>query len=53
MELSRQEYWSGLPFPSAGDLLTQGSNLHVLHLLHGWFFTTSSTWEAPYIHYYV
>ena len=21
MEFSRQEYWSGLPFPSAGDLL--------------------------------
>ena len=20
MELSRQEYWSGLPFPSSGDL---------------------------------
>ena len=26
MEFSRQEYWSGLPFPSLGDLLTQGSN---------------------------
>ena len=23
---SRQEYWSGLPFPSPGDLPTQGSN---------------------------
>ena len=27
---SRQEYWSGLPFPSPGDLLTQGSNLGLL-----------------------
>ena len=26
MEFSRQEYWNGLPFPSPGDLLTQGSN---------------------------
>ena len=24
MELSRQEYWSGLPFPSPGDLLDSG-----------------------------
>ena len=24
MELSRQEYWSGLPFPSAGDLSDPG-----------------------------
>ena len=31
MGFSRQEYWSGLPFPSLGDLLTQG--------LAGRFFT--------------
>ena len=31
MEFSRQEYWNGLPFPSSGDLLTQGSNPHLLH----------------------
>ena len=24
MELSRTEYWSGLPFPSPGDLLDPG-----------------------------
>ena len=24
MEFSRQEYWSGLPFPSAGDLPNPG-----------------------------
>ena len=28
---SWQEYWSGLPFLSLGILLTQGSNLHLLH----------------------
>ena len=26
MGFSRQEYWSGLPFPSSGMLPTQGSN---------------------------
>ena len=31
MEFSRQEYWSGLPFPSQGIFLAQGSNLHLLH----------------------
>ena len=30
---SRREYWSGLPFPPPGDLLTQGLNLHLLCLL--------------------
>ena len=28
---SRQEYWSGLPFPSPGDLPHQGSNPGLLH----------------------
>ena len=27
MEISRQEYWSGLPFPTPGDLLHQGIQL--------------------------
>ena len=26
VRFSRQEYWSGLPYPPPGDLLTQGSN---------------------------
>ena len=30
MGFSRQDYWSGLPFPSPGDLPTQGSNLGLL-----------------------
>ena len=34
MGFPRQEYWSGLPFPSPGDLPTQGSNLSLLCLLH-------------------
>ena len=26
-----QKHWHGLPFPSPGDLPTQGSNQHLLH----------------------
>ena len=29
-EFSRQEYWSGLPFPPPGDLPNQGSNQSIL-----------------------
>ena len=39
MRFSRQEYWSGLPFPSPGDFLTQGSNVDLLHcrqILYCW-----------------
>ena len=32
LEFSRQEYWSGLPCPPQGIFLTQGLNLHLLHL---------------------
>ena len=31
MGFSRQEYWSGVPFSSPGDLPTQGLNLGLLH----------------------
>ena len=34
MEFSRSEYWSGLLFPTPGDILTQGSNPYLLCLLH-------------------
>ena len=34
MGFSRQEYWSGLPCPSAEDLPDPGMNLHLLHLMH-------------------
>ena len=34
MGLSRQEYWSRLPFPSPGDLPIQESNPRLLRLLH-------------------
>ena len=31
MEFSRPEYWSGLPFPSPGDLSNPGIELGLLH----------------------
>ena len=34
MEFSRQEYFSGLSFPSWGLFPTQGLDPHLLHLLH-------------------
>ena len=41
MEFSRQEYWSGLPFPSPGDLPTGSPALKADR-----FFTVWSTREA-------
>ena len=49
MGFSRQEYWSGLPCPSPGDLPDPGiepMSLMSPALADG-FFTTSATWEAP------
>ena len=53
IEFSRQEYWSGVPFPTPGDL----SNPRIKPVslespaLAGGFFTTSATWEAPLVAY--
>ena len=48
MGFSRQEYWSGLPFPSPGELLNPGIEPESLMspALAGKFFTTSNTWKA-------
>ena len=48
MGFSRQEYWSGLPFPSLGDLPNPGIKpVSLVSLaLAGGFFTTHVTWEA-------
>ena len=49
MEFSKQEYWSGLPFPPPGDLPDPGLEPASL-TLPAWarkFFTTSATWEDP------
>ena len=47
---SRQEYWSGLPFPPPGDLPDpeiESMSLITTVLADG-FFTTRATWEAPF-----
>ena len=48
MGFSRQEYWSGLPFPTAGDLPNPEVEPASLMspALAGRFFTTGATWEA-------
>ena len=48
MGFSRQEYWSGLPFPPPGDLPNPRIKPASLSspTLAGRFFTTSTTWES-------
>ena len=47
MEFSRQEYWSGVPFPPLVDLPNTGIEACLKPpALAGWLFTTSATWEA-------
>ena len=51
MGFSKQEQWSGLPGPSPGYLLNSGIKLASFTslALTGGFFTSSATWEAPYM----
>ena len=42
---TRQEYWSGLPYPPPGDLPDPGIE-PASHALAGRFFTTTATWGA-------
>ena len=51
MGFSRQEYWSGLLFPFAGDLPNPGTELvsPASPELAVWFFTTSASWGGLYI----
>ena len=49
MEFSRQGYWSGLPFPSPGDLPDPGIEPESLALAGG-FFTTSTTFKIQINH---
>ena len=48
MEISRQEYWNGLPFSPPGDLPHPGIEPASLAspALSGGFFTTGATWEC-------
>ena len=46
----RQEYWSGLPFPSPGDLSDDPGikpRSPAFPASAGGFFTTNATWEVP------
>ena len=45
MEFSKQEYWSGFPFPAPGDL-DPGIESFVTLALAGGFFNQHPTWEA-------
>ena len=48
MEFSRQDFWSGAPFPPPGDFPNPGIELASLTspALAGGFFTTVATWGA-------
>ena len=48
VRFSRQEYWSGLPFPSLGDLPPPSIEPASLTspALESEFFTSSTTWEV-------
>ena len=50
MGFSRQVYWSGLTFPSSGDLPNPGieSVSSASIALAGRFFMASTAWEAPF-----
>ena len=50
MGFSRQEYWSGLPCPPAGDLPNPGTEASSFTspTLANRFFTTNATWKAHY-----
>ena len=50
MGFSRQEYWSGFPLLSLGDLPDLNPSLWHLPALAGGFFTTSATWAHGSLH---
>ena len=51
MGFSRKEYWSGLPFPSLGDLPDPGIKpmSHTSPALADGFFTTEPPGKPPYV----
>ena len=55
MEFSRQEYWSGLPFSSPGDLPDPGMEFEspVAPALPGIFFTTEPPGKPIYVCVYI
>ena len=55
MRFSKQEDWSGLPYPQPGDLPHSGIEPATLKspALAAGFFTTSGTWEEFVLHLYI
>ena len=55
MGFFRQEYWSGFPCLPPGDLPNPGTEPMSLTspALAGKFFTTSTTWEGLFAHYFI
>ena len=55
MGFPRQEYWNRLPFLFPGDLPHPGIQPASLvsPALAGSFFTTSATWEAPFVSLFI
>ena len=55
MEFPRQKCWSGLPFPSPGDLSNPGIETasFVSPALAGRYFAISTIWHAPNLSMYV
>ena len=53
MELSRQEYWGGVPFTTLGDLLNPGIKppTFASPALAGGFFTTRPPGKSLYVSY--
>ena len=51
IEFSRQEYWSGVPFPTPGDLPDPRIEPTSLAspTLAGGYFTSSANWEALFL----
>ena len=51
MGFSRQEYWSGVPFPSPGDLPDPGIEPEALmsSALAGGFLTAGANWEVLFV----
>ena len=51
MGISKQQYWDELPCPPPGDPPDPGTEPTSLTIpaLTGGFFTTSASWEAPYV----
>ena len=50
MELSREEYWSGLPFPSPGDVPNPGIEPASPALVCGFFITEQSVPSLYHLH---